>query len=183
MKTETKQIVTKDMTIGDILKNHPEAVEIMLSYGLHCVGCQVQFWETLEGGCLGHGFDEKKINDLVKDINAAITEVPEGKEFYATPKAAEKLKEMAQKENKPAVLRIDVVAGGCAGFKYNLDFDEEKQSDVRIESQGILFIMNKESEKLAKGAKIDYLDTLNESGFRISNPNAEDSCGCGKSFN
>ena len=183
MKTETKQIVTKDMTIGDILKSYPEAVEIMLSYGLHCVGCQVQFWETLEGGCLGHGFDEKKINDLVKDINAAITEVPNGKEFYATPKAAEKLKEMAEKENKPAVLRIDVVAGGCAGFKYNLDFDEEKQTDVRIESQGILFIMNKESEKLAKGAKIDYLDTLNESGFRISNPNAEDSCGCGKSFN
>jgi iron-sulfur cluster assembly accessory protein len=171
------------MTIGDILKNHPEAVEIMLSYGLHCVGCQVQFWETLEGGCLGHGFDEKKINDLVKDINAAITEVPEGKEFYATPRAAEKLKEMAEKDNKPAILRIDVVAGGCAGFKYNLDFDEEKQSDVRIESQGISFVMNKESEKLAKGAKIDYLDTLNESGFRISNPNAEESCGCGKSFN
>jgi len=182
MKTETKQIVTKDMTIGDILKNHPEAVEIMLSYGLHCVGCQVQFWETLEGGCLGHGFDEKKINDLVKDINAAITEVPEGKEFYATPKAAEKLKEMAEKENKPAVLRINVVAGGCAGFKYDLDFDEEKQSDIRIESQGIIFVMNKESEKLAKGAKIDYLDTLNESGFRISNPNSEESCGCGKSF-
>ena len=181
MKTETKQIVTKDMTIGDILKNHPEAVEIMLSYG-HCVGCQVQFWETLEGGCLGHGFDEKKINDLVKDINAAITEVPEGKEFYATPMAAEKLKEMAEKENKPAVLRINVVAGGCAGFKYDLDFDEEKQSDIRIESQGIIFVMNKESEKLAKGAKIDYLDTLNESGFRISNPNSEESCGCGKSF-
>ena len=63
-----------------------------------------------------------------------------------------------------------------------LDFDKEKQSDVRIESQGIIFIMNKESEQLAKGAKIDYLDTLNESGFRISNPNAEESCGCGKSF-
>ena len=161
MKTETKQLVTKDMTIGDILKNHPEAVEIMLSYGLHCVGCQVQFHETLEGGCLGHGFDVKKINDLVKDINAAITEVPEGKEFYATPKAAEKLKEMAEKEKKPAVLRIDVVAGGCAGFKYNLDFDEEKQSDVRIESQGIVFVMNKESEKLAKGAKIEILNYEN----------------------
>ena len=182
MKTETKQIVTKDMTIGDILKNYPEAVEIMLSYGLHCVGCQVQFWETLEGGCLGHGFEEEKINKLVRDINAAIQEVPEGKEFYATPKAAEKLKEMAKKENKPAVLRINVVAGGCAGFKYDLDFDEEKQSDIRIESQGIVFVMNKESEKLAKGAKIDYLDTLNESGFRISNPNSEESCGCGKSF-
>jgi len=59
---------------------------------------------------------------------------------------------------------------------------KKKQSDVRIESQGIVFVMNKESEKLAKGAKIDYLDTLNESGFRISNPNAEESCGCGKSF-
>ena len=182
MKTETKQIVTKDMTIGDILKNYPEAVEIMLSYGLHCVGCQVQFHETLEGGCLGHGFEEKKIDELVKDINTAITEVPEGKKFYATPKAAEKLKEMAEKENKPAVLRIDVVAGGCAGFKYNLDFDEEKQSDVRIESRGVIFVMNKESEKLIKCGNIDYLDTSDDKGFRISNPNSEESCGCGKSF-
>jgi len=182
MKTETKQIVTKDMTIGDIIKSYPEAVEIMLSYGLHCVGCQVQFWETLEGGCLGHGFDEEKINNLVKDINKVVQKVPEGETFYATPKAAKKIKEMAEKENKAAVLRIDVVAGGCAGFQYNLDFDKEKQSDVRIESQGIIFVMNSESEKLAKGAKIDYLDTLNESGFRISNPNSEESCGCGKSF-
>ena len=178
MKTETKQIVTKDMTIGDILKNHPEAVEIMLSYGLHCVGCQVQFWETLEGGCLGHGFEEKKINELVRDINAAIKEVPESKEFYATSKAAKKLKEMAEKEKKPAVLRINVISGGCAGLHYDLDFDEEKQTDVRIESQGIVFVMNKDSKKLIKGGNIDYLDTSDDKGFRISNQNTSESCGC-----
>ena len=178
MKTKTKQIVTKDMTIGDILKNHPEAVEIMLSYGLHCVGCQVQFWETLEGGCLGHGFEEKKIDELVKDINAAIKEVPESKEFYATPKAAEKLKKMAERENKDAILRIEATSGGSAGLKYNLDFDEEKQSDVRIESQGVVFVMNKDSEKLIKGGNIDYLDTSDDKGFRISNQNTSESCGC-----
>ncbi len=75
--------VTKDMTIGDIIKNHPEAVEVMLSYGLHCVGCQVQFWETLEGGCLGHGFEEKKINELVTDINEKI-----GKQCCSVTKAS-----------------------------------------------------------------------------------------------
>ena len=178
MKTETKQIVTKDMTIGDIIKNHPEAVEVMLSYGLHCVGCQVQFWETLEGGCLGHGFEEEKIDKLVKDINAAIKEVPESKEFYATPKAAEKLKEMAEKEKKPAVLRINVVSGGGTGIQYDLDFDEEKKSDVRVESHGIVFVMSKDSEKLIKGGNIDYLDTSDDKGFRISNQNTGESCGC-----
>tara|TARA_Y100000034_G_scaffold134385_1_gene202639 strand:- start:41 stop:562 length:522 start_codon:yes stop_codon:yes gene_type:complete len=170
--------VTKDMTIGDIIKNHPEAVEVMLSYGLHCVGCQVQFHETLEGGCLGHGFEEKKINNLVRDINAAIQEVPKEKEFYATPKAAEKLKEMAKKEDKATILRINAVSGGCAGLQYDMDFDEEKQSDIRIESQGVVFVMNKDSEKLIKGGNIDYVDTSDDKGFRISNKNVGESCGC-----
>ena len=182
MKTETKSLVTKEMTIGDVLKNHPEAIEIMLSHGLHCVGCSVQYWETVEGGCKGHGFSDEKINQLINEINGAIKETPKDVTFYATPKAGKKLIELAKKDNKAAILRVEVVAGGCAGFQYKLDFDKEKKSDVRIESQGVVFVMDNDSEKLIKGAKIEYLDTLNESGFRISNPNAEESCGCGKSF-
>ncbi len=172
--------VTKDMTIGDIIKNHPEAIEVMLSYGLHCVGCAVQYWETLEGGCKGHGFSDEKINQLVSEINAAL--IVEKGEFIATSNASEKLKEMAKKENKPAILRIQVIAGGCAGFQYKLDFDEMKEDDLLIESNGVKFVMDSESKKLLQGSKIEYLDTLNESGFRISNPNSEESCGCGKSF-
>tara|TARA_Y100000034_G_scaffold136851_1_gene216380 strand:+ start:4147 stop:4374 length:228 start_codon:yes stop_codon:yes gene_type:complete len=70
-KTTTKKI-TKDTIIGDIVKNHPEAIEVMLSYGLHCIGCSVQYWETIEGGCKGHGFEEEKIDNLIKDLNNAI---------------------------------------------------------------------------------------------------------------
>ena len=99
--------VTKEMTIGDIIKNHPEAIEVMLSYGLHCVGCSVQYWETLEGGCKGHGFSEEKIDQLVAEINSALTS--EKGEFIATNNASKKLKEMAEKENKEAVLRIQVM--------------------------------------------------------------------------
>ncbi len=172
--------VTKEMTIGDIIKNHPESIEVMLSYGLHCVGCSVQYWETLEGGCKGHGFSEEKIDQLVAEINAALTN--EKGEFIATNNASQKLKEMAEKENKEAVLRIQVIAGGCAGFEYKLDFDKMKETDKIIESNGVKFVMDSESNNLLKGSKIEYLDTLNESGFRISNPNAEESCGCGKSF-
>ncbi len=172
--------VTKEMTIGDIIKNHPEAIEVMLSHGLHCVGCAVQYWETLEGGCKGHGFSDEKIEQLVSEINAVLTE--DKGEFIATANASKKLKEMAEKEDKPAVLRIQVIAGGCAGFQYKLDFDKMKSDDKIIESNGVKFVMDSESNKLLKGSKIEYLDTLNESGFRISNPNSEESCGCGKSF-
>jgi len=172
--------VTKEMTIGDIIKNHPEAIEVMLSHGLHCVGCSVQYWETLEGGCKGHGFSDEKIDKLVSEINTALTE--DKGEFVATNNASLKLKEMAEKEKKPAVLRIQVIAGGCAGFQYKFDFDEMNENDIIIESNGVKFIMDSESNKLLKGSKIEYIDTLNESGFRISNPNSEESCGCGKSF-
>ena len=174
-------MITKDMTIGDVIKEYPETIEIMLSYGLHCVGCSVQYWESIEGGCKTHGFEDEKIDKMVKEMNEVVV-VDKG-EFTVSDKAITKLNEMAQKQDKSPVLRINVVSGGCSGFQYHFDFDEIKDNDEKMDIGGITFVMNKDSKEMLKGSKMEYIDTLNESGFRISNPNATESCACGKSFN
>jgi len=174
-------MITKDMTIGDVIKEYPETIEIMLSYGLHCVGCSVQYWESIEGGCKTHGFEDEKIDKMVKEMNEVLV-VDKG-EFTVSDKAIIKLNEMAQKQEKSSVLRINVVSGGCSGFQYHFDFDEIKDDDEKMDIGGITFVMNKDSKEMLKGSKMEYIDTLNESGFRISNPNATESCACGKSFN
>ena len=174
-------MITKDMTIGDVIKEYPETIEIMLSYGLHCVGCSVQYWESIEGGCKTHGFEDEKIDKMVKEMNEVLV-VDKG-EFTVSDKAITKLNEMAQKQDKSPVLRINVVSGGCSGFQYHFDFDEIKGDDEKMDIGGITFVMNKDSKEMLKGSKMEYIDTLNESGFRISNPNATESCACGKSFN
>ena len=169
------------MTIGDVIKEYPETIEIMLSYGLHCVGCSVQYWESIEGGCKTHGFEDEKIDKMVKEMNEVLV-VDKG-EFTVSDKAITKLNEMVQKQDKSPILRINVVSGGCSGFQYHFDFDEIKDDDEKMDIGGITFVMNKDSKEMLKGSKMEYIDTLNESGFRISNPNATESCACGKSFN
>lgn len=67
----TKKI-TKDMTLGEIVMKYPEVVEIMLKYGLHCVGCHVASWETIEQGAMAHGMTEKEINGMIQKLNKAI---------------------------------------------------------------------------------------------------------------
>jgi len=61
-----KESITKDMLIGDVVKSYPQSVEIMLEHGMHCVGCHVATWETLEQGTMSHGID---VDKLVDDIN------------------------------------------------------------------------------------------------------------------
>ena len=68
-KNTAQQKVTKDMLIGDIVQRYPEAVQVMLEAGLHCVGCHVATWETLEQGAAGHGIDPDK---LVDEINKKV---------------------------------------------------------------------------------------------------------------
>ncbi len=73
-KENTEQYVTKDMLIGEIVQKYPKAAFVMMQYGLHCVGCHVSAYETLEQGCLGHGMPEETLNDLLFDLNAFIAE-------------------------------------------------------------------------------------------------------------
>jgi hybrid cluster-associated redox disulfide protein len=64
--------ITKNMTLGDIISKHPEAAAVIMKYGLHCIGCHVAAWETLEQGSKAHGLDDAQIEQMVKDVNAEI---------------------------------------------------------------------------------------------------------------
>ena len=68
METQT-QSITKDMTMGEIIEKFPFASEVMLSYGLHCVGCHVNPYESLENGALGHGMSDEEVNSMLQELN------------------------------------------------------------------------------------------------------------------
>jgi iron-sulfur cluster assembly accessory protein len=101
-----------------------------------------------------------------------------------TDAAAEKIKSMMAKEGKTDyALRFGVVTGGCAGLSYEMKFQKNPyENDIAFEQKGLKVIINQESVEFVTGIQIDYVDTLRESGFKYSNPNAKSSCGCGTSF-
>ena len=101
-----------------------------------------------------------------------------------TEAAAFQIKDMMkQNEEDGAFLRVGVKGGGCSGLSYGMGFDHEmKDDDLRLELHGIKILIDKESELILKGTKIDYKESLMGGGFTIDNPNAIASCGCGSSF-
>ncbi len=101
-----------------------------------------------------------------------------------TERAVEKIKDMRRElddENK--LLRLFVESGGCSGYTYGMSFDDPKEGDVRIEDGGVAMVLDRESYDRLKEVRIDFDDGLTGKGFEIQNPNAQSTCGCGKSFN
>lgn len=80
-------------------------------------------------------------------------------------------------------LRIYVEPGGCSGMEYGIAFDEKKPDDAVIAQDGIEVVIDPMSANFLKGSVVDYMDSLQGSGFRIQNPNVHSTCGCGRSFN
>ena len=102
-----------------------------------------------------------------------------------TESAAAKIRELMEQEpqGEVGVLRIAVQGGGCSGFQYALGFDRGPQDgDNEVEMHGVRVVVDPFSAPYLQGATIDYLNGLQESGFKIENPNAVSSCGCGHSF-
>lgn len=102
-----------------------------------------------------------------------------------TPAAADRIKSLLDREGKLDThgLRMKVVGGGCSGLQYQLGFDERgKETDEVIEAGGVHVLIDEKSALYLAGSVLDFVDTLQESGFKISNPNAKSSCGCGQSF-
>ena len=100
-----------------------------------------------------------------------------------TPAAAVKIRELMAQENDVSVLRVAIEGGGCSGFQYGLGFDRSAQEgDLEFEQEGVKVVVDPFSAPYLSGATVDYLETIQESGFKIDNPNAVSSCGCGHSF-
>ena len=102
-----------------------------------------------------------------------------------TERAALKVRDLMAEdpEDDVSVLRIAVQGGGCSGFQYALGFDRGAQDgDHAFELHGVTVVVDPHSAEYLQGASIDYLDSITESGFKIDNPSASSSCGCGHSF-
>ena len=126
--------ITKNILIAEILAENPEKAqllsEIMIDFGIHCVGCGAAAFETLEQGVLGHGFSEEELNRLILLLNQTIgsekkiekDNLREEFKLKFTKTAIDKIKNIIKNEKKDdAILRISVLSGGCSGFIYNLE--------------------------------------------------------------
>ena len=184
--SQEKKIV-KEMTIEEILSSFPhksqKLAQEMTNIGLHCVGCGAATWETLEGGMLGHGFVKEQIEQLVERLNSVLAEKLDPTTITLTKRAAEKFCQILQEEGKDNWgLRFADRAAGCNGFEYVLDYSQTAEEDDQIfESHGVQIHVKKTIVNRLIGSEIDYTEGLNGAGFKISNPNAKTSCGCGKS--
>jgi iron-sulfur cluster assembly accessory protein len=96
-------------------------------------------------------------------------------------KEVTRLKQENAQENQ--WLRVFVEPGGCSGFEYGMSFDEKRDGDQLLESNGVQFLVDEASLVYLQGCSIDFDDGLHGKGFEINNPNAHNTCGCGKSFN
>jgi iron-sulfur cluster assembly accessory protein len=101
-----------------------------------------------------------------------------------TPVAAEKVVEIRSAEDieESYALRVKVMGGGCAGFQYDLFFDEQAEGDTVFESHGVKLVCDQMSFMYLMGTEIDYVEGLQGAGFKFGNPNTTGSCGCGSSF-
>jgi len=100
-----------------------------------------------------------------------------------TASAAEKIKALLADEEDVSVLRVAIQGGGCSGFQYGLGFDRgATEGDLTFEQHGVTVVVDPHSAPYLSGASVDYVDSIQQSGFAIENPNAVASCGCGHSF-
>ena len=102
-----------------------------------------------------------------------------------TQPAAERIRALLDKEGKLAshALRLKVVGGGCSGLRYELAFDERvNDNDTELEAGGVRVLVDEKSALYLVGTTLDFVDTLQESGFKMINPQAKSTCGCGESF-
>ncbi len=184
-KIELNGKITKDTTIGDIVEKHPEVIETLTELGVHCVGCHVSPFESLEMGFKGHGMSDddveyavRKLNEVIENSKNQVKETDD--KIHITKNAAERIKKLAN--GNGSGLRIYVEKGGCSGYTYEMKISEKEKDDLEFSEHGVkVFIDNSSFEKL-KGSYVDYLDSLQGAGFKIKNPNATTTCGCGESF-
>ncbi|MEI6872673.1 MAG: iron-sulfur cluster insertion protein ErpA [Verrucomicrobiota bacterium] len=100
-----------------------------------------------------------------------------------TPRAAAQVRTMqAELNSSEKRLRVLVESGGCSGFQYGMSFDEKKPGDTELNSEGVPILMDPASLAYLSGSSVDFDDGLHGKGFEIKNPNAQSTCGCGKSF-
>jgi len=129
----------------------------------------------------------EEVADPTHQLPSSVVAIMEPTEtlLTLTPVAASKVRELMAEEpdGDTLVLRIAIQGGGCSGFQYGLGFDAgAAEGDHELSLEGVSVVVDPSSAPYLQGATIDYLNGIQESGFKIDNPNAVSSCGCGHSF-
>lgn len=97
--------------------------------------------------------------------------------------AASRVASIAEKQGKPAILRLSVEGGGCSGFQYQFGLAESTDADdTMVETDGVQLVVDPVSLELVAGCTVDFVESLGGAAFRVENPNASAGCGCGSSF-
>ncbi len=100
-----------------------------------------------------------------------------------TPSAAARVAAIAARQGKPAILRLSVEGGGCAGFQYRFGLAERIEADdAAAERDGVTLVVDEVSLDLVRGSAVDYVESLGGAAFQVKNPQAASGCGCGTSF-
>jgi iron-sulfur cluster assembly accessory protein len=100
-----------------------------------------------------------------------------------TQSAAKRVAWIAARQHKPAILRLAVDGGGCAGFTYKFELaDQPDGEDAVTETDGVQLVVDPMSLELVKGSAVDFVEDLGGAAFKVTNPNAQSGCGCGSSF-
>ena len=99
-----------------------------------------------------------------------------------TSSAAKRVAFIADRQGAPAILRLSVDGGGCAGFSYKFEMGEIGEDDVQAATDGVTLVVDPVSFDLLDGSQVDYVEDLGGAAFKVTNPNAASGCGCGSSF-
>lgn len=99
-----------------------------------------------------------------------------------TQSAAKRVAAIAERQLKPAILRLAVDGGGCAGFTYKFELGTFEDDDAFAETDGVRLVVDPVSLDLVRGSAVDYVEDLGGAAFKVTNPNAASGCGCGSSF-
>ena len=103
-------------------------------------------------------------------------------EIFLTESAARRVAWIAERQSKPAILRLAVDGGGCAGFTYKFELADQAEEDTVAETDGVKLVVDPMSLELVKGSAVDFVEDLGGAAFKVTNPNAQSGCGCGSSF-
>ena len=104
-------------------------------------------------------------------------------DIILTANAAKRVAWIAARQSKPAILRLAIDGGGCAGFSYKFELaDQADAGDTVTETDGVKLVVDPVSLELVKGSAVDFVEELGGAAFRVTNPNAQSGCGCGSSF-
>lgn len=127
------------------------------------------------------GASERKRFYLTPNLSWLVTTMVH---VTVTPSAQDQVLKVMERQGKPgAALRLYVQGGGCSGLSYGMTFDQQESGDeVAFEGDRLKVVVDRASAPLLDGVKVDFLMSLEESGFKIYNPNAKETCSCGKSF-